>query len=224
MARIVITGCSRGIGLELARQAVGREHQVLALTRNTGPLEGLHPNLRVFSLDLAAFYTSEELDGLLEGWGPIDGLIHNAGKLIHKPFLELSAAELDEVYQVNVLGVARLTQRILPYMNKEGHVVGVSSMGGVQGSSKFPGLSAYSSSKAALIGFIELWAEEFKETGPSFNALALGAVQTEMLAEAFPGYQVPMTPERMAGYILDFTLTGHHFYNGKLLQVSNSVP
>lgn len=97
-------------------------------------------------------------------------------------------------------------------------------MGGVQGSMKFPGLSAYSSSKAAVITLTELLAEEYKETGPSFNVLALGAVQTEMLEEAFPGYKAPLSAEDMAEYIMDFSLTGNKYYNGKLLQVSNSTP
>jgi NAD(P)-dependent dehydrogenase (short-subunit alcohol dehydrogenase family) len=109
-------------------------------------------------------------------------------------------------------------------MGKTGHVVTISSMGGVQGSMKFAGLSAYSSSKGAVITLTELWAEEFKETGPSFNVLALGAVQTEMLAEAFPGYVAPVTAIEMATYIQEFALHGHKMYNGKLLQVSNSTP
>ena len=97
-------------------------------------------------------------------------------------------------------------------------------MGGVQGSAKFPGLAAYSSSKGALITLTELLAEEFKQTGPSFNVLALGAVQTEMLEEAFPGYKAPLTATQMASYIIDFSLTGHTFYNGKVLEVSSSTP
>jgi NAD(P)-dependent dehydrogenase (short-subunit alcohol dehydrogenase family) len=109
-------------------------------------------------------------------------------------------------------------------MHKDAHVVTISSMGGVQGSMKFPGLAAYSSSKAAVITLTELWAEEFKETGPSFNVLALGAVQTEMLEEAFPGYKAPTTALEMAAYIKDFALSGNKYYNGKLLQVSNSTP
>ncbi len=97
-------------------------------------------------------------------------------------------------------------------------------MGGVQGSAKFPGLAAYSSSKGALITLTELLAEEFKQTGPSFNVLALGAVQTEMLEEAFPGYKAPLTARQMAQYIIDFSLTGNTFYNGKVLEVSSSTP
>jgi len=97
-------------------------------------------------------------------------------------------------------------------------------MGGVQGSTKFAGLAAYSSSKGAVITLTELLAEEYKTTGPSFNVLALGSVQTEMLTEAFPGYQAPVTADEMAKYIFDFALNGNKFYNGKLLQVSSSTP
>ena len=97
-------------------------------------------------------------------------------------------------------------------------------MGGIQGSAKFAGLSAYSSSKGAVITLTELLAEEFKESGPSFNALALGAVQTEMLEEAFPGFKAPVSALEMAEYIQKFALLGHKYYNGKVLQVSNSTP
>jgi NAD(P)-dependent dehydrogenase (short-subunit alcohol dehydrogenase family) len=97
-------------------------------------------------------------------------------------------------------------------------------MGGVQGSMKFAGLSAYSSSKGAVITLTELLAEEYKETGPSFNVLALGAVQTEMLEEAFPGYKASVSADQMANYIFDFSVNGNKLYNGKLMQVSSSTP
>lgn len=144
--------------------------------------------------------------------------------LINKPFEELSLENFNSVYQTNVMGVVGLIQEVLPFLKKDAHVVNISTMGGVQGSVKFPGLSAYSSSKAAVITLTELLAEEYKETGPSFNVLALGAVQTEMLEEAFPGYKAPLSAEEMADYIFNFSLTGNKFYNGKLLQVSNSTP
>lgn len=97
-------------------------------------------------------------------------------------------------------------------------------MGGIQGSLKFPGLAAYSSSKGAVITLSELLAEEYKEQGVAFNVLALGAVQTEMLSEAFPGYQAPIQPAEMANYIKDFALNGHTYFNGKVLQVSSTTP
>ena len=97
-------------------------------------------------------------------------------------------------------------------------------MGGVQGSSKFSGLSAYSSCKGALITFTELLAEEYKKTGPSFNVLALGAVQTKMLEKAFPGYKSNISAKKMASYVLDFSISGHELLNGKLIPVSLSTP
>ena len=97
-------------------------------------------------------------------------------------------------------------------------------MGGIQGSSKFGGLAAYSSAKGAVITLSELLAEEYKEDQIAFNVLAIGAVQTEMLAEAFPEYKAPLSAQEMADYIYDFSLTGNKFYNGKVLQVSSSTP
>ncbi len=225
MANVIITGASRGIGFELAKLFGDAGHQVLALSRNDKPISSLnHPNISSFSFDLSKESDLQKLTESIQNWKTVDILINNAGRLLNKPFLETSATEFQEVYKVNVFGVSNVTQVVLPKMSKDGHVVTISSMGGVQGSMKFPGLSAYSSSKAAVITLTELWAEEFKETGPSFNVLALGAVQTEMLEEAFPGYQAPVTALEMAQYIRDFALTGNRLYNGKLLQVSSSTP
>lgn len=226
MANIVITGTSRGIGFELAKLFADQGHQVLALSRNVGKIESLHhSNIKCFSFDITSEKDLGQVDGFLkQNWENVDVLINNAGSLLNKPFLETNSDEFEAVYKVNVFGVANLTKLVLSKMKKTGHVVTISSMGGVQGSMKFPGLSAYSSSKGAVITLTELWAEEFKETGPSFNVLALGAVQTEMLEEAFPGYKAPTTASQMASYIMDFALTGHNLYNGKMLQVSNSTP
>ena len=113
---------------------------------------------------------------------------------------------------------------LLPQISTKGHVINISSMGGIDGSVKFPGLSAYSSSKGAVNILTELLAEEYKETGPVFNSLALGAVQTEMLEEAFPGLKAPISAEKMASYVLDFAITGQKYYNGKILPISSSTP
>ncbi len=226
MKKIIITGTSRGIGLELVKRLAGAEHQILALSRNSVPVEELKlENVHTFPFDITSEDDLEKASEFVkENWKQVDILIHNAGAIVNKPFMELSSEEFERVYKINVFGVAALTRHLLPFMRSESHMVTVSSMGGVQGSMKFPGLSAYSSSKAAVINLTELLAEEYKEKGPSFNVLALGAVQTEMLAEAFPGYKAPLQPSEMAEYISDFALKGNKFYNGKLLQVSSSTP
>ncbi|MBT8260632.1 MAG: SDR family oxidoreductase, partial [Bacteroidia bacterium] len=159
-----------------------------------------------------------------KNWEQVNVLINNAGALLNKAFSETTFKDFENIYKTNVFGVSELTRVLLPFMNEDSHVVNISSMGGIQGSMKFPGLAAYSSSKGALITLTELLAEEYKETGPSFNVLALGAVQTEMLKEAFPGYEASIKAKEMAGYIFNFALNGHQFYNGKVLQVSSSTP
>ena len=223
---IIITGTSRGIGFELVHLFANKGHNVLALSRNAQPVSNLHfDNIESIAFDLGKKEDYKKVeDYITKNWKQVDILINNAGTLLNKPFAKTTIEDFEHVYKTNVFGVAEMTRCILPFTKKESHVITISSMGGVQGSVKFPGLSAYSSSKGAVVTLTELLAEEYKETGPSFNVLALGAVQTEMLEEAFPGYQAPITALEMAEYIADFSLNGNTFYNGKLMQVSNSTP
>lgn len=226
MKNVVITGTSRGIGFELAQQFAKNGHQVLALSRNTAPLEKInHKNITTLSVNLSHNEDIQKAVNFLKSnWKHVDILINNAGKLINKPFTELTSDDFLEVYKVNVFGVAEITKGIIPFLQKGSHVVTMSSMGGIQGSMKFGGLAAYSSAKGAVITLSELLAEEYKEQQIAFNVLAIGAVQTEMLAEAFPDYKAPLSAQEMANYIYDFSLTGNKFYNGKVLQVSSTTP
>lgn len=225
MKNIIITGTSRGIGLELALQFAQAGHQVLALSRNIPNVLMQHENITCLSVDLANEASLVQVQEFLStSWQHIDAVIHNAGSLLLKPFAETTQVDFENIYKVNVFGVANLTRICVPYLVKGSHVVTISSMGGIQGSLKFAGLAAYSSSKGAVITLSELLAEEYKEKGISFNVLALGSVQTEMLEEAFPGYQAPIQADEMANYIYDFTLNGNKYFNGKVLQVSSTNP
>ncbi|WLD23452.1 SDR family oxidoreductase [Flavobacterium dauae] len=225
MKTIIITGTSRGIGAELVKQFAAEGHRVIAISRKSNPEFAALTNVVYKSVDLS---NEEQLhqfaNELKTEFKTIDVLIHNAGAIVNKPFAEITAQEFEYVYKVNVFGVAALNRAVLPFMTNGAHVVTISSMGGIQGSLKFPGLAAYSSSKGAVITLSELLAEEYKEQGVAFNVLALGAVQTEMLQEAFPGYQAPINPQGMATYIKDFALNGNTFFNGKVLEVSSSTP
>ena len=226
MRNIIITGTSRGIGFELAQLFAKNNYNVLALSRNSEPLKKLGiQNITCLSVDLSQQNDFQKVtDFVSKNWKSVDILIHNAGKLINKPFSELTYSDFLEVYNVNVFAVAELTRQLIPSLSKGSHVVTISSIGGVQGSMKFPGLAAYSSSKGAVITLTELLAEEYKEQQISFNVLALGAVQTEMLEEAFPGYKAPISATEMADYIYNFALNGNKFYNGKILEVSSTTP
>ena len=225
MKNIIITGTSRGIGYELALQFANAGHQVLAVSRKTPQALIDHQNIICLSVDLAVETALNEVEKFLtHSWKNVDIVIHNAGSLLLKPFIETSQKDFEDIYKVNVFAIASLTRIALPYLKKGSHVVSISSMGGIQGSLKFAGLSAYSSSKGAVITLSELLAEEYREQGIAFNVLALGSVQTEMLAEAFPDYQAPLSAEEMANYIFNFALTGNKYYNGKVLQVSATTP
>lgn len=225
MKNIIITGTSRGIGYEMALQFANAGHQVLAISRKTSQVLMEHENITCLPIDISDGNQLQQVQNFVsKTWKKVDVLIHNAGSLLHKNFTEISSQEFQNIYKVNVFAVAELTKICIPFMEKGSHVVTISSMGGIQGSMKFVGLSAYSSSKGAVITLSELLAEEYKENGIAFNVLALGAVNTEMLQEAFPGYEAPLSAKEMADYIFNFSLTGNKYYNGKVLQVSASTP
>lgn len=225
MKNIIITGTSRGIGYELALLFANAGHNVLAISRKTPKALIEHSNISCLSVDLSLESDLEKVESFLsQTWKNVDILIHNAGNLVNKPFSQTTQTDFENVYKVNVFGVANLTRVCLPYLKSGSHVVSISSMGGIQGSMKFAGLSAYSSSKGAVITLSELLAEEYKEHGIAFNVLALGAVNTEMLNEAFPGYEARTSAKEMAEYIFNFALTGNKYHNGKVIQVSSSTP
>lgn len=222
---IIVTGTSRGIGYELALKFANEGHNVLALSRKKPKALIEHKNITCLSIDLGLDSAIDEVEDFIKNtFKKVDVLIHNAGALLHKPFEQITSSEFENIYKVNVFAVASLTRICIPYLQKGSHVVTISSMGGIQGSMKFAGLAAYSSSKGAVITLSELLAEEYKGQGISFNVLALGSVNTEMLQEAFPGYEAPLSAIEMANYIHDFALTGNKYYNGKVLQVSSTTP
>ena len=217
---ILVIGSSKGVGKALVNKFMkDGQHRVLGFARSFKS-DGNNN----FRLDLNSPTLRADLETILEKVDKVDVLINNAGAIAVKPFIDLTRDEIQEIYQVNVIGVMECIQACLPKMKAGSHIVNISSMGGFQGSSKFPGLSAYSPSKAAVASLTELLAEELKETGIRVNCLCLGAVQTEMLEKAFPGYQAPHSADEMASFIADFALNGGHFFNGKILPVSISTP
>lgn len=225
MKNIIITGTSRGIGYKLAQRFASEGHNVLAISRKIPQEFAASEKITCIKADLSdANGLATVTDFLKTSWHHVDVVIHNAGALVLKPFEYITAEEFEYIYRVNVFGVAALNRVVLPFMKSGGHVVTISSMGGVQGTVKFAGLAAYSSSKGAVTTLSELLAEEYKDKGIAFNVLALGAVNTEMLSEAFPGYEAPLSADEMASFIHGFALTGNKFFNGKVLQVSSSTP
>ncbi len=226
---IIITGTSAGIGFELVKQLITNDrNKIIAISRNILPLEEFAANklFRCVALDLSQPGHINLITNPLEDFfnGKVDILINNAGNLVNKPFEHLSANDFDQMFNVNVKGVFLLVQKLLPYFNNPSHLVNIGSMGGFQGSPKFAGLSLYSASKGALAILSECMAEEFKPRGIVVNTLALGAVDTPMLHQAFPGYTAPISAAEMAAHIAHFALTGHRLCNGKIIPVALSTP
>jgi len=221
---IIVTGASRGIGNEVVKIAEKKGHKVYSISRNIKALKEssfFYPR----EVDLVDENSIDKFCSEIKNKGlQVDALINNAGAFLNKPFEKISRKEFEYIFQVNVFGLSSLTRKVLPSMHRKGHVVNISSMGGINGSTKFSGLAAYSSSKGAVNIITELLAEEYKDNGPSFNALAFGAVQTKMLEEAFPGLKAPISAKEIADFVLDFALMGQKYFNGKILPVSSSTP
>ena len=226
---IIITGASKGIGYDTAlKLAESQDHKILALSRNEAKLKEL--TAKSDRIDYLAFdIVNPEIDLLIQklvNMGGADILLNNAGLLINKPFRQLTMQDWQRSFGTNILGVVGLIRTLLPYLEKSqnAHIVNIGSMGGFQGSSKFPGLAAYSASKAAVANLTECLAEEFKDQKIAVNCLAFGAVQTEMLETAFPGYKAPLESAEMAEWVAWFCTQGQRFFNGKILPVSVSTP
>ncbi|MFT6719059.1 MAG: 3-oxoacyl-[acyl-carrier protein] reductase [Sphingobacteriales bacterium] len=222
----IVTGASSGIGFSLVKELCQRNFEVLAIARSEDKLEQLLPfGAEILCCDLSSpNFTDSILDKVKSlKWNTLDCLVNNAGFLVNKPFSEVSSADFDMSVQVNFKAPFFLTQKLLPYLSG-GQVVNISTMGGINGTAKFPGLSAYSSSKGGVGILTELLAEELQDKNIKVNALALGAVDTPMLRQAFPGYQAPKTAEEMGYFIADFIEKGSAFYNGKVLPISSTTP
>ncbi len=232
---IIVTGAGRGIGRAIVEKfAEENDHHIIAVSRDAKMLETLragclekNPGANVFTVpfDLTrSDYSFGLLPEILEHVYHVDILINNAGYLVKKPFFDLTDEDFDNTFDVNVKTVFKLSRALLPNFRAGSHIINTGSMGGIQGSAKFPGLSLYSAAKGAVAVLTEAMAEELKERKISVNCLAFGAVQTEMFQQAFPGYEAPLAPETLAEFITDFALNGHRFFNGKVLPVSVSTP
>lgn len=229
MKTIVVTGASKGIGFETSLELLKSGHRVIAIARSEDKLANLKlrsdsTNLHTINADVTKETGLRAISDLVSEIGQIDCLINNAGMVLNKPFMETTDEEWTSIFDVNLFAPIKLIKALKPFFNTDSHIVNIGSMGGFQGSDKFSGLSAYSTSKGALAILSESLSTEFTSDGIAVNTLCLGAVQTEMLAEAFPGYKAPVQPIEMGRYIADFALKAHQFMSGKIIPVSLNNP
>lgn len=225
----LITGASRGIGRETAIKLTDAGYRVIITSRNEARLKETAAlasgDAHFFAADLTNSRDLAALHNFVQTMtGSLDILINNAGLLINKPFLECTEEDWNAQMNCNLTGPFRLIQTLAPLMKSGGHIVNIGSMGGFQGSSKFPGLTPYSVAKGGLAILSECLAAELAGFNISVNCLCLGAVQTEMLEQAFPGLNAPVSPEDMGFFVSDFAISGQKFFNGKVLPVSLADP
>lgn len=227
MKKILITGASRGIGFETAKILAQNGNEVYAVARSEDKLAQLADQHELITPIQSDLSSDEGISAILQRIQEVesfDVLINNAGTLINKPFMETSLEEWRYQIEVNLFAAIRLIKALKPKLSSGSHIVNIGSMGGFQGSDKFSGLSAYSTSKGALSILTECLSTEFSSENISVNCLCLGAVQTEMLNNAFPGYKAPVKPEEMGDYISDFALNAHRYMNGRVLPVALNNP
>lgn len=231
---VLITGASKGIGYALAKKFANEERiKLFLISRSEKNLLKLQKECLEINKQASICTIPFDLNRLFSEDLPkeinishLDILVNNAGMLINKDFESLKIEEISGIVNTNFILPAILVQKLLPLLGGKlrSHVVNIGSMGGYQGSVKFPGLSIYSASKAALASLTECLAAEYADENIYFNCLALGAVQTEMLEDAFPGYKAPVSAIEMSKYIADFAINGYQYYNGKVIPVSLSTP
>lgn len=170
MTRIaVITGGSGGIGRAVAHELETRAWQVVSLSRGEG-------------CDVSDEAQVKKAFGRL---GRLDALVHCAAVLIKRPFADLTAAEWDEQLGAGLRGAFLCSREAFRMMSGQGgSIVMVSSLSGVAGAEKFPGMAAYVAAKSGLAGLTEALAVEGRPHGIRVNAVSPGAVDTPMLRVA----------------------------------------
>jgi len=227
---IIVNGGSRGIGKEVVLfLSKDPGNHIIVTGRNENALKALSessPNIHAVKADLSL---AEELESTFPGkimthFEKVDILINMAGALVSGEFMKTGDKEARLMMETNFFGPAAVIRILKPLMNDGSHIVNISSMGGFQGSIKYNGLAYYSASKAAIASLSECLAVEFAASGVSVNCIALGAVQTEMLEEAFPGYKAPVQAGEIAPFIAYLALNGHKFMNGKIIPVAVNNP
>ena len=158
---IIITGGSRGIGRAMVTKYLQNGHNVFVISRSEDLLKQIaktsnDKQFRYAALDLAEIDDYNSLHKYIADWELIDVLFNNAGLLVKKPFNELSLNDFAASWKVNFLAPTLLIQSLLSKFSSASHIVNITTMGAIQGSVKFPELSAYGSSKAALVTLSEV--------------------------------------------------------------------
>lgn len=180
MLNVIVTGGTRGIGLGIAQRLLDRGYRVIAVARNAGQNTPTCESFRFHPFDLV---DTEKIPGLVSGirkeYGPIYGLVNNAGVSADGMLAMMAASEIERVIRLNVLAPILLAKQVIRGMMSDGtgRIINISSIVAFTG---YSGLAVYGASKSSLVGFTRSLAREVGRAGITVNAVAPGFIETQM--------------------------------------------
>lgn len=208
----IITGAGRGVGRATALRFAREGARVVLFSRTPAPLDDIATEISRQGFPLLSVVgdvsREEDVQALfqqtMQAFRRVDILVNCAGVVAVRPFAEMDASTWDQVLGVNLRGTFLCCREAFGIMaaQRSGVIVNLSSLSGVKGVEKFPGLSAYNVSKAGVASLTEILAVEGKPYNIRVCAVSPGAVETEMLKQAAPHLKADMTPEDLAGILL----------------------
>jgi NAD(P)-dependent dehydrogenase (short-subunit alcohol dehydrogenase family) len=206
----IVTGGGRGIGRATAELLASAGAHVTICARSQDEIEAVAAGaagVRALAGDVSdAAFVGRMVEQTVAEHGRLDILVNNAAMLGRAPFLDLEPELWDRVMAVNLRGAYLCCRAAFRRMAEQrpagGCIVNISSLSGVRGPEKFPGLAAYNVSKAGVLALTDILAVEGKPHGIRVNAVSPGAVETAMLREAGHGLRALATPEDVARTIV----------------------
>lgn len=229
----IITGAGRGVGEATARRFAREGARVVLFSRTPGPLDETATDIARAggqALSMAGDVSREEdvralFQRAMDAYGRVDILLNCAGIVLVRPFVDMDAETWDRVIAVNLRGTFLCCRQAFRVMmaQQSGVIINLSSLSGVRGVEKFPGLSAYNVSKAGVAGLTEILAVEGKPFHIRVCAVSPGAVDTEMLRQAAPHLKAGMTPDDLAEILLFLADDSGRMLSGSNIEIFSNA-
>jgi NAD(P)-dependent dehydrogenase (short-subunit alcohol dehydrogenase family) len=229
----IITGAGRGVGRATALRFAREGARVVLFSRTAAHLAEVVTQIEqegYSTLSIVGDVSREDdvqalFRQVMETYGRVDTLINCAGIVAVRPFVEMDAATWDAVINVNLRGTFLCCREAFRIMVAQlsGVIVNISSLSGVKGVEKFPGLSAYNVSKSGVASLTEILAVEGKPYNIRVCAVSPGAVDTEMLRQAAPHLRPGMTPADMAEILLFLADDSGRMLSGTNLEIFSNA-
>ncbi len=225
----VITGAGRGVGRATALQFARAGARVILFSRTPEHVEETAAEIMHeggSSLSIVGDVAREEdvsklFQQIRQQFGKVDVLVNCAGIVAVRPFVAMDIATWDQVLNINLRGTFLCCREAFRMMveQQQGVIINLSSLSGVKGVEKFPGLSAYNVSKAGVASLTEILAVEGKPHNIRVCAVSPGAVDTEMLRQAAPHLKAAMTPDDLAAILLFLADDSGKMFSGSNIEL-----